>query len=230
MQTRRFIPWTLAAALAHRRNRLTACGGSGGDKAGGANKADPHVLTMAAPSGGKEQMAVFADEVHRLSDGTLEITFTERWRRGEPLYEAGTLEDVKAGKVDMAWVGARALDTVGVKSFQALLAPLLVDSYDLEAKVFEEGIPNEMLEAVEELDLVGIGVLPGPMRKVLGVSRPFVAPSDFAGRVVGIQDSAVAKQTLAAVRVDSEVRAGRGAARRPRCLRAAARRDRCKLL
>ena len=121
------------------------------------------------------------------------------WRLGEPLYEAGTLEDVKAGKVDMAWVGARAFDTVGVKSFQALLAPLLVDSYALEAKVFEEGIPSEMLEAVEELDLVGIGVLPGPMRKVLGVSRPFVEPADFAGQVVGIQDSAVAKQTLDAV-------------------------------
>ncbi len=61
---------------------------------------------------------------------------------GEPLYEAGTLQDVKAGKVDMAWVGARAFDTVGVKSFQALLAPLLVDSYALEAKVFEKGIPE----------------------------------------------------------------------------------------
>ena len=53
--------------------------------------------------------------------------------------QAGTLEDVKTGKVDMAWVGARAFDTVGVTSFQALVAPLLIDSYDLEAKVFNEG-------------------------------------------------------------------------------------------
>ena len=199
MQTRQFIMWTFAAVLAIAATALTACGGSDGDKAGGADKANPRVLTMAVPSGGKEQVTVFADEVRRLSEGTLEIRFKERWRLGEPLYEAGTLEDVKAGKVDMAWVGARAFDTVGVKSFQALLAPLLVDSYALEAKVFEEGIPNEMLEAVEELDLVGIGVLPGPMRKVLGVSRPFVEPADFAGQVVGIQDSAVAKQTLDAV-------------------------------
>ena len=230
MQTRRFSMLMFAAALGIAATALTACGGSDGDKAGGVDKANPHVLTMAAPSGGKDQMTVFADEVRRLSDGTLEIAFKEKWRLGEPLYEAGTLRDVKAGKVDMAWVGARAFDTVEVKSFQALLAPLLVDSYDLEARVFEEGIPNEMLEAVEELDLVGIGVLPGPMRKVLGVSRPFVAPADFAGQVVGIQDSAVAKQTLDAVRVDSEVRAGRGAARWPRRLRAAACGDRSKLL
>jgi TRAP-type transport system periplasmic protein len=199
MQTRRFMMWKFAAVLAASAAALTACSGSNGDKAGGADKANPRVLTMAAPSGGNEQMTVFADEVRRLSEGTLEIRFKNRWRLGEPMYEAGTLEDVKAGKVDMAWIGARAFDTVGVKSFQALLAPLLVDSYDLEAKVFEEGITEEMLEAVEELDLVGIGVLPGPMRKVLGVSRPFVGPADFAGQVVGIQDSAVAKQTLDAV-------------------------------
>ena len=127
MQRRRFIPWALAAVLTTSAIGLTACGGSDGDKAGGASKSDPHMLTMAAPSGGKEQMTVFADEVRRLSDGTLEITFAERWRLGEPLYEAGTLQDVKAGKVDMAWVGARAFDTVGVKSFQALLAPLFLN-------------------------------------------------------------------------------------------------------
>lgn len=99
----------------------------------------------------------------------------------------------------MAWVGARAFDTVGVTSFQALVAPLLIDSYDLEAKVFEQGIPERMLDGVGELDLVGIGVLPGPMRKLLGVSKPFVRPGDFPGQVVGLQDSAVAAETLRAL-------------------------------
>jgi TRAP-type C4-dicarboxylate transport system substrate-binding protein len=199
MQTRRFIMRTFAAVLAIAATALTGCAGSGGDKAGGAKNADPHVLTMAVQTGVPDQMSVFAEEVRRLSEGTLEITFDENWRLGEALYEAGTLEDVKAGKVDMAWVGARAFDTVGIKSFQSLLAPLLIDSYDLEAKVFEEGIPDDMLEVVAELDLVGIGVLPGPMRKVLGVSRPFVEVADFYEQVIGIQDSAVAKQTLGAI-------------------------------
>jgi len=194
MQTRRFIGLLpLAAALA-----LAGCTGSG-DKAGGSDAVKPRVLTMAVQSGVQEQLAVFANEVSRLSDGALEIAFQDKWRLGEPTYEAGTLEDVKAGKVDMAWVGARTFDTVGVTSFEALLAPLLVDSYDLEAAVFEQGIPDEMLKGVDELDLVGIGVLPGPMRKLLGVSQPFVVPDDFAGRVVGIQDSAVAAKTLDAL-------------------------------
>ena len=146
MQTRRFIPWGVAAVLASAAIALTACGGSDGDKAGGADKADPHVLTMAVQSDGTEQMTVFADEVRRLSDGTLEITFTERWRLGEPTYEAGTLEDVKAGKVDMAWVGARAFDTVGVNELPGALGPAAGRQLRPRGQGLRGRIPDEMLE------------------------------------------------------------------------------------
>ena len=201
MQTRRCIQWAVAAVLAAAAIPVAACSGSSNDKAGGADQAEPRVLTLANPNEGAPptQLDSWAEEVGRLSGGTLTIEFENSWRLGEPLYEAGTLEDVVAGKVDMAWVGARVFDTVGIESFRALGAPLLVDSYDLEGKVFEEGIPERMLEGVSELDLVGIGVLPGPMRKVLGVSKPFVRPGDFAGEVVGLQDSAVADSALRAL-------------------------------
>ena len=76
---------------------------------------------------------------------------------------------------------------------------MLVDSHDLQAAVFEAGIPEQMLQGLEDIDLAGIGVLPGPMRKVLGVSKPFLTPADFAGAVVGLQDSGVAAQTMLAV-------------------------------
>ena len=99
----------------------------------------------------------------------------------------------------MAWVGARAFDQAGVTSFQALLAPLLIDNLELQGKVFDAGIPQEMLSGLDKLDLVGIGVLPGPMRKVLGIREPFTKPGDFAAAVVGIQDSGVADQTFHAL-------------------------------
>jgi TRAP-type transport system periplasmic protein len=201
MQRRRLIQRAVAAGLAALATTVAACSGSSGDKAGGVEAADPRVLRLANPNDGSPpaQIESWADQVNRLSGGTLAIEFENGWRLGESLYEAGTLEDVKAGKVEMAWVGSRVFDTVGVTSFQALGAPLLVDSYDLESAVFEAGIPEQMLEGVSELDLVGVGVLPGPMRKVLGVSKPFVRPADFEGQVVGLQDSAVADASLSAL-------------------------------
>ena len=79
------------------------------------------------------------------------------------------IRDVEAGKADLGWAGSRAFDNVGVQSFDALHAPLLIDNYPLEHKVLESPLCHEMLEGLEPVGLVGIGILPGPMRKPLGV-------------------------------------------------------------
>lgn len=179
-----------------------ACDGSDSerDKAGGV-QVEPHVLTMAQPNAGEPpaQLQRWAEAVEERSAGTVIIEFENAYRLGEVENESGIIEDVRTGKVDLGWVGARAFDNAGVNSFQALLAPLLVDSYDLEAAVFEAGIPQEMLQGVEKIDLVGIGVLPGPMRKLLGVSERFVEPADFVGKTIGLQDSALAAEALTAL-------------------------------
>lgn len=178
-----------------------ASAGCAVDRAGGAAAEEVVTLTFAQPNDGAPppQLQSWADQVDRLTDGTVAIEFQNAWRIGETEYEIGTLEDVRAGEVDLAWVGARALDRIGVTSFQALLAPLLVDSHELQRAVFEAGIPEEMLGAVSEAELVGVGVLPGPMRKVLGIDKPFVSPADFEGAVVGLQDSALAEESLRAL-------------------------------
>ncbi len=77
-----------------------------------------------------------------------------------------------------------------------MLAPLLIDSQDLQEAVFEAGIADEMLAGIDDAGIVGLGILPGPMRKVLGVEHPFIAPSDFEGETVGMQDGGIAEQTL----------------------------------
>jgi TRAP-type C4-dicarboxylate transport system substrate-binding protein len=176
-------------------------GGCGGDtdKAGGTGASEPAVLRFANNSDSvPPQIDSFGREVARLSEGTLRIEFVESWREGEPAQEAGTIEDVQAGDVDMAWVGARAFESVGVTSFQALVAPFLIDSHDLQAEVFAEGVPERMLESVETIGLDGIGVLPGPMRKMMGMTHPFATPSDFEGEVVGTSGGLLAEKVFEA--------------------------------
>jgi TRAP-type C4-dicarboxylate transport system substrate-binding protein len=191
--------WAVAGTLLGAVVASSAC--QGPDRAGGDADVDPTVLTFAQGIDGEppDQLVAWAEQVDRLTDGSVQIEFENGWRLGEPDYESATIADVQTGAIDMAWVGARAFDRADVTSFQALLAPMLVDSHDLQAKVFEEGIPQEMLAGLEQLDLVGVGVLPGPMRKVLGVEKAFTKPADFAGEVVGIQDSKVTELSFAAL-------------------------------
>ena len=192
------VSWAVTATVVGAVVMTSACRGP--DRAGGDADVDPTVLTFAQPNdGAPDQLVAWAEHVNRLTNGTVQIEFANGHRIGEPDYESATIADVQAGEIDMAWVGARAFDRADVTSFQALLAPMLVDSLDLQAKVFEEGIPQEMLAGLEQVDLVGVGVLPGPMRKVLGVEKPFTKPADFAGQMVGMQDSKVTELSFAAL-------------------------------
>ena len=173
------------------------CVGAGDDRAGG--KPEPTALTLTMANGlyRPEELQPFADEVARLSGGKMRIEFRDRWL-GWPWRrpESAVINDVAAGKADLGSVGSRAWDDVGVSSFNALHAPLLVDSYALQAEVLESGIPDEMLKALEPLRLVGLGILPGPLRKPLGAERPFTQPADFRGQRIGITESRVARETL----------------------------------
>jgi len=89
------------------------------------------------------------------------------------------LDAVASGDVDLAWVGARA-----IPAFEPLLAPMLIDSHDVQEAVFTAGIPERMLRDAGLEGVTGLGVLPGPHRRMLGVTRDFRTPEDFAGAVV----------------------------------------------
>ena len=196
---RTMLTLTTVAALA-----VGASGCTTTDRAGG-KAADPvTTLSFAQPNDGDppEQIQAWADAVEQASEGSISIEFENGWRMGETSYETATIADVAAGEFDLAWVGARAFDRVGVTDFQALLAPTMVDSHDLQAAVFADGIPSEMLEGVTDAGVTGIGVLPGPMRKLLGVDHAFLSPADFEGQLIGMQDSALTERAMGVLGAD----------------------------
>jgi TRAP-type C4-dicarboxylate transport system substrate-binding protein len=175
---------------------LAGCGGSGADKAGGESGQQPRILTMANAAGDSGELDGFVGEVARLSGGTIRIQVQNRWRVGQAKYETGLINDVRAGKADLGSAGSRAWDSVGVMSLRALHAPLLIDSYAVQERVVRSPLVGEMLAGLEPIGLVGLGVLPGPMRKPLGISKPLVAPADYAGLTIGVQQSLVADETM----------------------------------
>jgi TRAP-type C4-dicarboxylate transport system substrate-binding protein len=176
------------------------CGGSV-DKAG-SRVAKPVVLTLAAHDD-DEGYEAFAAAVKRLSGGAMRIRIAGNWRvtgdRRELDYERGMVNDVRSGKVAMGIFGVRVWDTLGVRSFQALLAPFLVDSLVLEGRALRSPLVPRALAAVRRDGVVGIALLPGRLRRPLGITRLLVAPNDYRGAKIAIRLGAVAAATFRAL-------------------------------
>jgi TRAP-type C4-dicarboxylate transport system substrate-binding protein len=171
---------------------LAGCGGP--DRVGG-GAADPRVLTLMNPIDGIEEIAAFTAEVERMSHGSLRIRVLRSPYLERTDYEDAVIDEVRAGRADLAWTGSRAWGG----SLRALHAPLLIDSYALEQRVLEDGLVQDMLDELRPDGFVGIGVLPGPLRRPVGLHGPLVAPADYAGAAIGEQQSRVAAATLRAL-------------------------------
>ena len=142
-----------------------ALAGCGGATRVGAADPDAHVLTLMNPIGDTQEITIYAQEVARLSKGKLRIRIVRSPHQGKIGYEAAVIDDVRAGRSDLAWAGSRAWKG----SLRTLNAPLLIDSYELQQRVLEDDLVAPMLDELEPLGLKGIGVLPGPLRRPFGL-------------------------------------------------------------
>ena len=157
-------------------------GGASGDKAGGSG--EPVVLRMANAYGDLNDVPVvegFVSQVKERSGGNVRIQVANRWGDYANDAEQQVVRAVAAGKVDLGWAGARVFDTMGVTSFQALQAPMLIDSYALEQAVVASDIPGQMMQGLSKLGVQGLGVLADGLRKPIAVKQPMLGVGTGAG-------------------------------------------------
>jgi TRAP-type transport system periplasmic protein len=161
-------------------------GGDRKDKAGGSS--EPLVLRLANPDGDLEftpAVVDFVDRVEEVSGGELRIEPVDEWGEFASDAEQQVVKDVAAGEIDLGWVGTRVFDTLDVRSFQALTAPMLIDSYALESAVIESGITEQMTHGLDDVGVAALGVLPDGLRKPIGVTGPILGPADWRGLTFG---------------------------------------------
>ncbi|MEU0095162.1 hypothetical protein [Kribbella sp. NPDC006257] len=173
---------------------VVGCGGPA-DKAGGSQTPDPVTLTLATPV--IEESQPFVEEVGRVSGNSIHLDLLSR--PSTDFTEAELIRSVEAGEVDLAVVPARAWHARGIKDFDALSAPMAVDSLTLEQQVLASDVAADMLTSVSAIGLAGIGILPGPMRKPVGITRKLLGPADFRGARIGLSASEVGMRALQAL-------------------------------
>ena len=146
--------------------------------------ADRAVLTMAnayASLAYEPAVLDFVTRVHAISAGAMKLEVSNEWGNGRTDAERQVVDAVRTGAVDLGWVGTRVFDTFGLRSFQALTAPMLIDSHAVQRAVFDDGIPDRMLAALGDPSLVGLAVLAGGLRKPIAVNGPLLEPADWRG-------------------------------------------------
>ena len=178
---------------------LTGCSSSTDDAAqpqSSASAATPLTLSLGTgdPRGRPDTAAVehFAEQVVELSDGAMRIEIV--WRAagesgGVDAFEQGVVSLVQSGDLDLGWIATRAWDTVDVPSFQALQAPFLITDQALLGQVLASPISDEMLTGLEEVGLVGLGLVPDQLRHPVGYVAPLRSLQDFDGAAIRLVPS-----------------------------------------
>jgi TRAP-type transport system periplasmic protein len=174
--------------------------GAGSDKAGGAG--EPLVLRMANTAGDLEVAPLikdFVSQVEERSGGNVRIEVVHRWGDFAADAEQQVVRDVAAGKADLGWAGTRVFDTMGVTSFQALQAPMLIDSYALEQAVVASDIPGQMLQGLNKVGVTGFGILADGLRRPIAVKQPMLGLADWRGMTFGTYRSQGQAQAIRAL-------------------------------
>jgi TRAP-type C4-dicarboxylate transport system substrate-binding protein len=168
------------------------------DKAGGTPEQPPQVLRLVNPRSSIE-LAPLVQALATVSANRVVIDAKSKFESDSLQGEADAVRAVQSGEADLALIPSRAFDTFGVTSFDALTAPLELDNMALQQAVLSSDVAAEMLTGVEPLGLVGVGILPGPMRVPAGITRPLVAPADFDGARIGVSPSELTQRSVRAL-------------------------------
>jgi TRAP-type C4-dicarboxylate transport system substrate-binding protein len=157
------------------------------------------VLRMANAYGDLQTAPViehFVAQVKERSGGNLRIQVASTWGDYADDAEQQVVRAVAAGKADLGWAGARVFDTIGVTSFQALQAPMLIDNYALEQAVVASNLPGQMLQGLDKVGVRGLGVLADGLRKPVAVTHPVLGVGDWRGITFGTLKSAGQAQAI----------------------------------
>lgn len=190
--SKRVLLPVLAVALLGALGAGCSLDDGGADKAGGSSA--PVTLSLAVAEDAEQPESQharrFASRVAALSDGSLRVRIVYDAGGEESAgYEKRIAQMVRDGEFDLGWIGTRAWDLSGIRSFQALQAPFLVTDHALLGRITTGPLAERMLAGLDGHGVVGLALVPDRMRYPISARRALASPADFAGARVRVPSS-----------------------------------------
>lgn len=128
-----------------------------------------------------EQIAHLQSEVSDRSGGALTIGIHPGFPGDSLSIEQDVVNAVIAGDLDLGLVGARAFRELGIHDFDALIAPMAIDSMTAQEAVLSSDLPTRMMAGLQPHGATGLAIIAGPMRRPTAADSPLTTLEDFAG-------------------------------------------------
>lgn len=187
------MPWGFSKAVvivALAGAAIAACGTDAGPVGKVGAPVEPMTVTLADANQGAATPSVmdFVRDVDRDSHGALRIKLVPVPNVSAD-YEVRIVHGTASGRWNLAWVGTRVLDRLGVPDAGALQVPFLIDSYALAGAVVNGPIGARLTAEISHAGVVGVALLADQLRNLATMGR-VTSPDALVGKRMGAFDSA----------------------------------------
>jgi TRAP-type C4-dicarboxylate transport system substrate-binding protein len=129
----------------------------------------PITIVMQGPGSPDANSDYFISQVRKRSGGRIRIVLGSKYSTLHASNEPRLVHALRSGRVKMAYIASRAWEEASrVTAFRALQAPLLVDNYPLLRRITTGPIGHSMLASLNAIGIVGLGLVPERLRRLLG--------------------------------------------------------------
>ena len=159
------------------------------DKQGHATSGAAKVLTIAVADPGEAGLSYFVDAVGQQSAHRLRVDVdTVTYFSETPGAEARLAGDLRAGRVDFAYIPSRDWAATGDPGFRAVQSPFQITTTEASIALAESPVAADLLSGMGRYDVVGLGLVPTEPRRLV-TKNPLLTAADLKGRRVRISDS-----------------------------------------
>lgn len=148
----------------------------------------------------------FIDQLAAVSGGRIKVEITTDFGHGSANSESSLVTAIAKGEVDGGWPSTRSFAAAGIGGLESVEAPMMIRSYAAEKALVSGELAGRLLAHLDHSDVVGLGLMVGPLRRPFAAESALVAPEDWKGvsfRTFGSRVERDAVAALGAIPVDA---------------------------
>lgn len=159
-----------------------ACGGAPPSRSGQAT--DPIELSSETRGAGTVGGDVLAQLVDDTATAAVRVSAPPERSYSDADNEGDILEAVQAGKFDVTVIRAGRLADAGAASLAPLQIPFLVTSEEHASRLAAGPVADELMAGLADIGLMGLALVPGGLRHIMGYDTSIVVPGELTGAIV----------------------------------------------